>query len=221
MSAAVASIDVRVFDEILAWQVVVAWVGEGLCDPPRLARWRIDLVDPEGGGDLFTRLLSRTAPWAALEAVRAAAVRVDRGARLRLAQPDTVRTLFTWGFTVDEKLAERLAHHKRSLARPSQALPLPLDLDTPLSCDAFERALKIDGLRVNAVPGGRQVVLNADAGRVIVSVEAKKPAVHEVVIRQHNQVLAVPAHILARHLAAALVQMAPHYPLPYVRVEAA
>lgn len=220
MPATAASIDVRTLDEILALQLTVAWAGEGLSDPPRLGWWRTDLIDREGGGDLFTRLVPRTAPWAALEAARAAAALTDQAARQRIAQPDTVRTLFAWGFTIDEKLAERLAHHKRTLTLPSQVLPLILDLAAPFSRDAFERAVRIDGLRVDAVPGGRQVVLKTDAGRVIVSGEAMKPAAHEVVIRQHNQVLAVRVHILARHLVAALVPLAPQYPLPFVRVEA-
>lgn len=222
MHATTTPIDVRILDEILALQLTVAWAGEALCEPARLGWWRTDLVDAEGGGDLFARLLPRTAPWAALEAALAAAAHVDRAARLRLAQPDTVRTLFSWGFALDEKLAERLAALKQTLTPPSTALPLPLELGAPFSRDAFEHRLRIEGLRVDSVPGGRQVVLHSDAGRLIVPGEQTRTVLGEVAIVQKVgstfQTLVVNANVLARHLAAALVPVAPHYPAPFVRV---
>jgi hypothetical protein len=64
-------------DEILAFQFVVAWAGEGRCEPKRLGWWDTDLIDPAGGGDLLARLLPRTHAWASLEAVREAARRTD------------------------------------------------------------------------------------------------------------------------------------------------
>ncbi len=110
-------------DAILALQLTVAWAGEGLADPKRLDWWRTDLVDPMGGGDLFARLFPKTHRWASLEAVRKAAIQVDREARLGLAKPDQVRTLFFWGFALDEKLMERLAPHKQSGEVPYRVVP--------------------------------------------------------------------------------------------------
>jgi hypothetical protein len=79
-----------VLDDILAIQLSVAWAGEGRCEPRRLGWWETDLIDPRGGGDLMARLLPRTAAWAGLEAVREAAMRVDRKARAALPDPDKV-----------------------------------------------------------------------------------------------------------------------------------
>lgn len=101
-------------DNILALQIIVAWAGEGVCDPKRLDWWRTDLIDENGGGDLFGRLFPKTHQWASLQAVRQAAIQQDRRKRLDMAKPDAVRTLFFWGFTVDEQLTERLAFHKQS-----------------------------------------------------------------------------------------------------------
>jgi hypothetical protein len=50
----------------LSLQLAVAWAGEAAGEPTRLGWWKSDLVDPEGGGDLFARLALRTAPWAGL-----------------------------------------------------------------------------------------------------------------------------------------------------------
>ena len=44
-----------ILDKILALQIMVAWAGEGACEPKRLDWWRTDLIDEYGGGDLFTR----------------------------------------------------------------------------------------------------------------------------------------------------------------------
>jgi len=176
-------------DEILALQLTVAWAGEGACTPPRLNWWRTDLIDPAGGGDLLARLLPRTHAWAALEAVREAAIRVDARARAQMPDPDQIRTLFFLGFELDERLAERLAHHKRSGALPDQALPLTVDLAAPFSADQVAQALRSSTDRVDhtVVPGGRQV----------------KGAMPD------------SASLLTRHLAAALVPLAGQYPMPF------
>jgi len=99
-------------DEILALQITVAWAGEAAGEPARLGWWKTDLVDPEAGGDLFARLLPKTAAWASLALVRDAARRVDEGAREKLSRGDAVWSLFHLGFSVDEQLADRLAHHR-------------------------------------------------------------------------------------------------------------
>jgi len=126
-------------DAILALQLTVAWAGEGLSDPKRLDWWRTDLVDQLGGGDLFARLLPKTHRWASLEAVRKAAIQVDSDARLGMAKPDQVRTLFFWGFAIEEKLTERLALHKRSGKAPLDVLPFPLHLDEAFACPPLRR----------------------------------------------------------------------------------
>jgi hypothetical protein len=40
---------------LLTLQLLVAWAGEALSDPPRLGWWRTMLVDELGGGDLCQR----------------------------------------------------------------------------------------------------------------------------------------------------------------------
>ncbi len=115
----------RALDAVLALQLTVAWAGEGLCEPPRLGWWQTDLVDELGGGDLLARLLPRTHRWAALATVRRAAVRADRKARLALARPDEVRTLFFWGFDTDEKLDDRLAWYQRGAIDPRSTTGSP------------------------------------------------------------------------------------------------
>ena len=116
-------LDDTTLDHILALQITVAWAGEGLCEPKRLGWWKTDLVDELGGGDLFGRLLPKTAKWAALEAVRQAGIATDKQARAKLANPANVRTLFFWGFTIDEKLKDRLAVHKSSPPPSFPSLP--------------------------------------------------------------------------------------------------
>ena len=103
-------------DAILQLQFRVAWAGEALCDPPRLKWWRTDLVDEMSGGDFIRRLAPRTHRWAALEAVREAARLTDLKGRKLLSDPDSLRTLFFWGFDVDEQIADRLRRQKMDLA---------------------------------------------------------------------------------------------------------
>ena len=118
-----ASTDTQTLDAILDLQFRVAWAGEGRCEPPRLSWWRTNLVDPEGGGDFMQRLARRTHAWASLEAVREAARRADALARDSLADRDKVRTLYSWGFDLDELLADRLRERKWSqLPAPDQGL---------------------------------------------------------------------------------------------------
>ena len=75
------------------------------------------------GGDFMQRLAPRTHVWAALETVREAARLTDQKARLRLADPDSARTLFSWGFEVDELLADRIRENKWSQAKaPDQGV---------------------------------------------------------------------------------------------------
>jgi len=179
-------------DAVLAMQVTVAWAGEGLCEPPRLGWWRTDVVDPDGGGDLMVRLMPRTHQWAAVEAAREAAQRVDARARARMASPDRVRTLFFLGFEVDEQVAERLAQLKREEATPGEALPLRLRLDKRLRDEELVAALQDDGAdgRFEVVAGGREM---------------------------QGEIPKNPAEIIAR-LGAGLVPLAQAYPMPFFRI---
>src|SRR5690606_41692224 len=109
-------------DHILSLQLTVAWAGETAGDPPRLGWWGSDLVDPEGGGDLFARLVPKTAAWASLSLVREAARQIDAERRRGVANGDALVTLFHFGFEVDEQLADRLAFHRQQGNAPAEAL---------------------------------------------------------------------------------------------------
>ena len=178
-------------DEILALQILVAWAGEGRCRPKRLGWWDTDLVDPDGGGDLFARLAPRTHAWAALEAVREAARQTDSVARGRHGEPDRLRTIFFLGFEVDEKLADRLAAHKRAGAAPTEVLPLPFALGSEFS---------------------RDKLLTAFHTGTSASFEAVPP-----VGRQLRGAASASADELVRRLVAALLPLADAYPLPFFR----
>ena len=94
-------------DALLATQLVVAYAGED-ADAARLGWWKTDIVSEYGGLDLFRRLYPSTWRWAALRAVRAAAIAADRDARRRAADPDAVISIFHLGFALDEQLEDRL-----------------------------------------------------------------------------------------------------------------
>ncbi len=179
-------------DAILALQLSVAWAGEGLCEPKRLDWWRTDLIDPAGGGYLFQELLPKTYEWASLEAVRSVAIAQDKQMRQSMAQPDQVRTLFFWGFAVDEQLSDRLLEHKRSGHSPAKVLPLPLDLESQFTKASFEEAMRIPNQLADfhVVPGGREI----------------KSQIPEAL------------ELIARNLTAALLPLTDKYPLPFYRL---
>ncbi len=187
-------ISASTLDAILALQMTIAWAGEGLCEPKRLDWWRTDVVDAAGGGDLFKRLLPKTHQWAALEAVRSAAIQTDQRERVKLAKPDALRTLFFWGANVDEQLSDRLAEHKRNAVSqmPSDVLPLSLELGASFDRSAFEAAVRISDGKVETkiVPGGRLLV---NDGAEDLDIKAKK-------------------------LATALLPLADNYPMPMYRI---
>ena len=145
-------------DEILALQLTVAWAGEAAGDPARLGWWRTDLVDREGGGDLFTRLVPRTAAWAGLSLVRAAARRVDAAAREQLARGDVLTTPFHLGFEVDEQLDDRLAYHRNHEHRPADVLGARYLVESAWSKPSFEALLQtLASPSVAVTPSGRSV----------------------------------------------------------------
>jgi hypothetical protein len=182
-------------DTILALQVTVAWAGEGLCEPKRLDWWRTDLIDPDGGGYLFRELFPKTHQWASLEAARKMAIALDKRMRQDLASADGVRTLFFWGFPLDERLDERLGEHKRDRKSPADVLPLPIAPGSQFTRSDFEAAVRVPkgapGFRVT--PGGREI-----EGAMPDSLESS-----------------------ARNLAAALLPLTDRYPLPFYRLERA
>lgn len=153
-------------DEILAIQVLVAWAGEALCVPRRLGWWRTDLVDGAGGGDLFRRLTPRAPKWAALGAVRAAAIRVERAIRTSLPDADSLQSIFHLGFEVDERLEDRLAQHRRAGQGPEESLPLGLDLDAPFNPEVFSRRIAPEPGKYEVMPRARLVSVRPDADLV-------------------------------------------------------
>ena len=177
-------------DTLLTLQLAVAWAGEG-GEEPRLGWWRSDLASEYGGEDLFQQLLPSTWRWAVLQAVREAARRHD--ARLRRGDhaPDSLYSLFNLGFDLDERLDERLAHHKRNGTTPTDALPgLTSVIREDWDADAFAKWAAPDGSpNAKTTPAGRQLSGAPPADPV----EA------------------------ARQLVAALVPLGEAYPLPHYR----
>lgn len=146
-------------DRILALQLTVAWAGEGHGEPPQLGWWATTLADPEGGADFLQRMLPRTHAWAALGAMREAARRADERARRKMANPDTLVTLYHFGFAWDEALRERFDHHKRALDPPQSALDAAYDVRETFDRAALEKHLvRLAGkVAYEVVPGGRQL----------------------------------------------------------------
>lgn len=182
-------------DEILAAQITIAWAGEEAV-PQRLSWWKTDLIDPDAGGDLFHRLLPRTGAWAAFASVREVARRVDALGRQQLGEPDQLRTLFSLGFELDERLDGRLRDLKRSRDL-SDALPWPVSFERYSLADlrAAFRHGPSGAPEYTVVAGGRQLKGSAP----------DSPA------------------LLVKHLAATLFATDPmpsQYPLAFYRTKA-
>jgi hypothetical protein len=166
----------------------VAWAGEAAGNPKRLGWWQTDLIDPEGGGDLFARLVPRTAAWAGLELARQAARRTEAAALSRIARRDECWTLFHLGFTADEELHDRLAHHRRHQHAPADVFGARLLAAGAWNAPSFAaHVAPAAPPKVEITPGGRRVIAKAE-----------------------SPVEAVPL------LAAALVPFVEQYPLPFV-----
>jgi hypothetical protein len=177
-------------DDILALQLSVAWAGETAGQPPRLGWWQTDLIDAEGGGDLFSRLVPRTAAWAGFELAREAARRVEVGALERVAKRDELWTLFHLGFSVDEQLHDRLAYHRRHQHTPAEVFGARLAVSRAWNASTFSAYLEQGGKPlVEVTPSGRRVKAKPDSA-----------------------VAAAPL------LAAALLPFEAHYPLPFVQI---
>lgn len=178
----------RTLDTILALQLTVAWAGEKAADPARLAWWDTDLTDQLAGGDLFSRLLPKTAAWAGLELARGAAQKADRTAReAQLARPDQVWTLFHFGFELDEALQDRFDYLKRHAGTPAHVFSRIWGVTDRWDPSAFEAFLKgLERAKVEDSPAGRHV-------------------------KQLPQEPAMAAQVLA----AALLPLGQEYPLPH------
>jgi hypothetical protein len=147
-------------DEILSVQLLLAWAGETPSgNQPRLGWWKTDVIDEEAGGDLWKRLLPRTHRWAGLDAARRAAYLTDERLRRPAKNADSQRTLFHFGFEIDEALAERLAHHVLEARTPVEVFPLLSTMGTGFDRARLVKALGPDGVDASfkAVAGGRQL----------------------------------------------------------------
>ncbi len=132
-----------------------------------------------------------------------AAIQQDRRKRLDMAKPDAVRTLFFWGFAVDEQLTERLAFHKQNGVNPFgfvksqkskvEVLPFSLDISQPFSQADFEEAISIPHQNVDfkVVPSGREIF-----GEMLQALDE-----------------------CAKKLAFALLPIVESYPMPFYRLE--
>ena len=188
-----ATFDNKALDAILALQLTVGWAGETAAEPRRLGWWNTDLTDKMAGGDLFARLLPRTATWAGLELARQAALRADRAAREKLAHPDRACTLYHFGFELDEAIQDRLDHHKRHGHSPIDVFGETWGIAASWNRDEFEAFLKQLGTTpVEETPAGRKL--------------KKLPAEPDSA---------------ARALAAALLPLGKQYPLPHGDLESA
>ena len=75
--------------------------------------WRSDLISEFGGEDLFKRMLPNTWQWSLLQAVREVARQHDRKLRGNDHDADSIVSLYRLGFTLDERLDDRLAELNR------------------------------------------------------------------------------------------------------------
>lgn len=125
-------------DEILTYQLAVAWAGEAGDEPRRLGWWKTDMVSRYGGLALFEQLAPQTRAWAAFEVAREAARRVDEAARNKSADPDRLLSVFHLGADLDEQVQERIGDHKRDGRSPTDALPELQDLIAGWDRERFE-----------------------------------------------------------------------------------
>ena len=175
-------------DAALEAQLIVAWAGEA-GEERRLGWWRTDMVAEFGGEDLFRRLMPRTSDWAVLQVVREAVRRRDAELRSKVHDPDQVVSLFRLGFTLDERVDERLQELKR---RGSWAPLSKLQELRQSGWDrgVFEAWVKEHGpARFEASPAGRQL-------------SGAPP---------------VELGTLVRQLVGALAPLSEEYPLPHFR----
>lgn len=127
------------------------------------------MVSKYGGLALLGQIAPRSAQWAAFEAAREAARRVEEKARSRDADPDRIVSLFRLGFEVDEQLQDRLVEHKRRGADVEVVLPRLSALVGEWERDRFIAWAREGGDEPNVVsdPGGRRLTGAPPADRVV------------------------------------------------------
>lgn len=191
MSAAtITKVPESEIDFALAAQVAVAWAGER-GEERRLGWWRSDMMSEFGGEDLFKRLLPHTWDWAAVQAVREAARRHDAQSRAKVHDPDSVVSLYHFGFALDERIDERLLELKRHGEHPGVALPhYGLLAGESWRRETFAGWVRSHGdSAFEAAPSGRQL-------------KGPPPESLEAIVRR---------------LVAALDPLPEHYPMPHFR----
>jgi hypothetical protein len=153
----------------------------------RLSWWNTNFIDPDGGLDLLGRVAPRTGAVAAWELVRAAAVAADADRRGRQAEGDRLITLFHLREDVEEAVADRL------------------------------RALKMSGGSVAALPGVPAVDARFDRAAFTARLGSLGAADAEprAAGRRLKGPMPSEPELLATRLAAALLPLADHYPMPY------
>lgn len=187
-----AHVATDVLDRILALQILVAWAGETPDGAARLNWWRTDMIDVGAGGYLLEEMMPRTYRWSSLEAALRAAIQADQHKRLDMAKPDAMRTLFFWGFGIDEQLSDRLREHKLHQADPDEVLALAMNINEEFSREAFEAAVQQDPApKYTVVPSGRQMM-------------EPMPGGHD---------------LCAAKLVAALLPLTNEYPMPFYSLE--
>ena len=150
------------------------------------------MCDEYGGEDLLRRLAPRTWQWAALEACRAAAKRVDEAARSTADDADHLLSLYRLGFEIDERLDERLLELKQGGVLPTEAFPDLAELLSEWSKERLESWLgRWGGADYTATATGRRLKGEVSADLAVA----------------------------ASQLAVALLPLADRYALPYFRVK--
>jgi hypothetical protein len=181
-------------DELLMWQLLVAWGGERANEAePRLAWWNTDLCDPDGGGDFLARLLPITHQWAGLRGAREAARRTELRAMRALGGAQRVQSLFWLDRTTDEALEERIDHYAvHAQQAPEDALRWAYPLaqwDRARFEAALAGASDKKSSAYEAVSGGRRVRSLGEGATVVDR---------------------------ARALVGALVPLVDAYPMPFL-----
>ena len=145
-------------DSILSAQIVVAWAGES-GEEKRLGWWPTDFCSEFGGEDLFRQMLPHSWAWATLQSVREAARRADARLRSDVHDEDVVLSLFNLGFSLNERLEERLQSLKRTGQPPTDALPgLKGIIDVPWNLESFKDWVSGHGkVTSETLPTGRRI----------------------------------------------------------------
>lgn len=179
-------------DDVLAIQLLVAWAGEAgeRGESERLGWWNTDISSEFGGLYSLRALLPRTAEWAALQAVRETAIRIDARARTQTPVPDAMITLFHLGAGWDERLATRLRTLKIQGSPPEEALPLLRFRQEPWSRENL--ADWLNGL------GESRPFSDTPTGRRLQGLAVESPAV------------------MVRQIARALLPLSTSYPTPHL-----